>query len=77
MDVPVTVTVLVPMMAPSAGELMATVGAVRSTVKVELSGVLVLPAASVAVAVTVYVSSARGPGSAKLQLPEASTLMGP
>ncbi|CAM4181377.1 hypothetical protein COEX109129_12150 [Corallococcus exiguus] len=61
--VPVTVT-LAPTVEPLAGVVMATVGAVWSTVKVTESGALSLPAASVATAVTVYVPSASGPGSA-------------
>ncbi|CAM4181248.1 hypothetical protein COEX109129_12135 [Corallococcus exiguus] len=62
--VPVTVTVAVFTEVPLPGVLMATVGTVRSTVKVEVAVVLVLPAASVDTAVTVFGPSGRVTGSA-------------
>ncbi|CAM4181290.1 hypothetical protein COEX109129_12140 [Corallococcus exiguus] len=64
MDVPVTVTLGVLTVEPSTGVLMATVGGVRSTVKVEVAVALLVPAPFVDTAVTVYEPSARGPGSA-------------
>ncbi|CAM4180988.1 hypothetical protein COEX109129_12125 [Corallococcus exiguus] len=75
-DVPVTVTLGVLRTAPSIGVLMATTGGVWSTVKVVVAVELFVPWAFVDTAVTVYVPSASGPGSAWLQLPPV-TVMGP